>query len=252
MKKILVEICCGSLEDAILAEKSGANRIELNSCLFQGGLTPSLGTFIEVKNRIDIPVMVMIRPRGAGFFYSEDDIRVMIRDAEIFIKNGADGIVFGFLNPDGTVDIKNVEQMVKIAGIKETVFHRAFDVVPDPLKAIDQLADIGITRILTSGQEASVYEGMPLIRELVKYAANKIQIIPGGGITLRNVAEIVNETNSRQIHVAAFSVRYDHSTNGNPKIFYGGALYPPEDRYEIGDSALIAQIVRKSNEYPCG
>ena len=246
MENILVEVCCGSLEDAISAEKSGADRIELNSCLFQGGLTPSLGTLIEAKKRLSIPIMAMVRPRGAGFCYSEYDICVMLRDAELFIRNGADGIVFGFLNYDGTVDIKNVELMVKIANGKETVFHRAFDVVPDPLKAVDQLAEAGITRILTSGQEASVREGIPLIRELVKYAGNKIQIMPGGSIVLSNVAKIVKETAASQIHTAAFSIRYDHSTEGNPKIFYGGALYPPEDRYETGNSEMIAQIVSKA------
>jgi len=250
MKKnnVLVEICCGSFEDALSAEKSGADRIELNSCLFQGGLTPSLGTFIEVKKRLKIPVMVMVRPRGAGFCYSDEDIQVMHRDAELFIQYGADGIVFGFLNSDGTVDMKNVEKMMEIIGSKQAVFHRAFDVVPDPFKAVDQLAELGVTRIMTSGQEATVFEGVSLIRELVSYSGNRVKILPGGGITLKNVDEIVKATGVDEVHVAAFSVRYDRSTGGNPKIYYGGALYPPEDRYETADRGLIAQIVSKVKE----
>jgi len=246
--KILIEICCGSLDDAFVAEKVGADRIELNSCLLQGGLTPSLGTLIEVKERVKIPVVAMVRPRGAGFCYTDAEIDVMMRDAEIFVNHGADGIVFGFLNADGTIDLKNTEKMVKIIGSKEVVFHRAFDVVPDPFKALDQLIELGVTRVLTSGQEPTVYEGAPLIAELIKYAKGRIQILPGGGITLRNVKDVIRDTGADQIHFTSFATHYDYSTTGNSKIYFGGALYPPEDRYEIADIDIVSKIISRATE----
>ncbi|HHW47866.1 MAG TPA: copper homeostasis protein CutC [Clostridiaceae bacterium] len=247
-QKILIEICCGSLDDALIAEQAGADRIELNSCLLQGGLTPSLGTLIETKKRLKIPVIAMVRPRGAGFCYTDAEVDVMMRDAEIFVNYGADGIVFGFLNADGTIDVKNTERMLKIMGDKEAVFHRAFDVVPDPFIAIDQLIELGVTRVLTSGQEPTAYEGAPLIAELIKYAKGRIQILPGGGITLRNVKDVIRDTGADQIHFTSFATQYDNSTTGNPKIYFGGALYPPEDRYDVADINMVSKIINSVKE----
>ncbi|RCX18800.1 copper homeostasis protein [Anaerobacterium chartisolvens] len=244
--RVLTEICCGSLDDALIAQQAGADRIELNSCLQQGGLTPSLGTFIEAKKRLKIPVMVMVRPREAGFDYSGNEIEVMERDAGLFIEHGAEGIVFGFLNSDGTINLKNSQRMMKIIGRAEAVFHRAFDVVPDPFKALDQLIEIGVTRVLTSGQEASVYDGVPLIAELVKYAKGRIQILPGAGIKLGNVQEIIHKTGVSQIHFASIATRFDTSTAGNSKIFFGGAYYPPEDRHTIADLSTMKKIIQKT------
>ncbi len=242
-KNILVEVCCGSLDDAIRAEASGADRIELNSCLFQGGLTPSIGTLIKAREKLGIPVMVMVRPRGAGFYYTEAEYEVMLKDAECFINSGADGIVFGFLHEDGTVDYERCKYILEIIGKKESVFHRAIDVVPDPMEALERLAALGVTRVLTSGQQPTVREGMPLIAEMVKQAAERIQILPGGGIHPGDVAEIIKKTEVRQVHVAAPGIRMDKSTCGNSRIYYGGALYPPEDRHEIADESMLRRMV---------
>ena len=244
MKSTLtIEICAGSLDDAIAAEKAGAARIELNSSLFLGGLTPSLGSLLLVKKETNLKVMTMVRPRAAGFLYTASEFKTMKEDAKLFIDNGADGIVFGFLKKNGTIDEKRCEALIKIAGDKEKVFHRAIDVVPDPLKTLDILIDLGFTRVLTSGQEPTAYEGMELIAAMVKHAKGRIEILPGGGITKKNAAKLVKGTGVNQIHFAALKAVAEPSTAKNPAIYYGGALYPPEDRFETADLGAMAEII---------
>jgi len=144
MGRTLLEICCGSLDDAREAERGGADRVELCSALFLGGLTPSLGTVIEAKARLKIPIIVMVRPRGAGFCYTEPELAIMERDTALAVEHGADGIVFGVLNQDGTIDEEHCKQIRRPIGDRQAVFHRAFDVTPDPFRALDQLVQLGI------------------------------------------------------------------------------------------------------------
>ena len=244
MKNIKIEICAGSFEDAVLAEKSGASRIELNSSLFLGGLTPSLGTLKLVKKETHLEVMTMVRPRAAGFFYSSYEYKTMLEDAKLFIDNGADGLVFGFLKKDGTIDSKRCEALIKIAGGADKVFHRAIDVVPDPLKALDELISLGFTRVLTSGQEPTAYEGAGLIAKMVKRARGRIEILPGGGITEKNASKIIKLTGVDQIHFAALKRREEPSTKVNPSIYYGGALYPPEDSIEVAGLDEMTKVIK--------
>jgi copper homeostasis protein len=242
LSKILIEVCCGSVDDAIEAEKGNADRVELNSSLFLGGLTPSLGSIIEAKKRLQIPVMVMIRPRVGGFCYTRSEMEVMLIDAKLAVENGADGLVFGILTKDGAIDMKRCQEMIKLAEGRETVFHRAFDVTPDPLKALDQLIELGFTRVLTSGQQRTVPEGVELIKKLIARAGDNIEILPGAGIEYYNIRAIVEQTTAKQVHVAAFSQRLDKSTQHRPNITFGGALYPSEDRYDLIDSSVIQSI----------
>ncbi len=243
MKNITIEICAGSLDDAIAAEKAGAERIELNSSLFLGGLTPSLGSLRLVKKHTKLKTLTMVRPRSAGFLYTDSEFATIKEDAQLFIDNGADGIVFGFLKADGTIDENRCEELVRIAGKKETVFHRAIDVVPDVFKALDTLINLGITRVLTSGQEPTTYEGMNLIAEMVKYAKGRIEILPGGGITKKNASKIVEHTGVTQIHFASLKQVAEPSTRHNPSIYYGGALYPPENSFETADLAGMQAVI---------
>lgn len=233
MSKILIEVCCGSVDDALEAQAGGADRIELNSCLFLGGLTPTAGTLIEAKKRLNIPVIAMVRPRGGGFCYTETEMCVMEHDTVRAIENGADGIVFGILNQDGTIDRARCERIIKLAGNKaDVVFHRAFDVTPDPFAALDQLIDLGVMRVLTTGQQNNVLDGMKLVRELIAYARGRIQILPGG-ISPDAVKYLVEGTGCRQIHMASFITKHDSSTSCNPRIYFGSALFPPENCYDI-------------------
>ena len=241
MKKIIMEICCGSLEDAVIAEAAGADRVELNSAMFLGGLTPSLGCLIEAKNRLKIPIMTMIRPREAGFLYSDYEYAQMKRDAELMLAHGTDGLVFGFLNADGTFDRARMQEFTEICieAKKTAVCHRAFDVTPDPLAALDLLIDIKVTRVLTSGQRPSVIEGAGLITELIKYAAGRIEILPGAGLDHRNIADFVEKTGTKQVHFAAQMLRQESSTAFNPGIYFGGALFPREDVVSVASSEAI-------------
>lgn len=245
MKKILVEVCCGSADDVIEAKKAGADRVELNSDLFHGGLTPTVGSLLVAKRETGMKIMTMIRPREGGFCYTEAEFAVAIEDAKQLLANGSDGLVFGFLHTDGTIDVKRTAILANLAysAGKEAVFHRAIDVVPDWKQALDLLIDLNITRVLTSGQEADVSNGTENVREMIRYAAGRIQILPGAGITARNYQRIVAETGTDQIHLAAHRSVADTSVLNNRSIFYGGCLYPPEDRFNMIDKEYISGIV---------
>ena len=245
MKKILVEVCCGSADDVIEAKKAGADRVELNSDLFHGGLTPTVGSLLVAKRKTGMKIMTMIRPREGGFCYTEAEFAVAIEDAKQLLANGSDGLVFGFLHTDGTIDVKRTAILANLAysAGKEAVFHRAIDVVPDWKQALNLLIDLNITRVLTSGQEADVSNGTETVREMIRYAAGRIQILPGAGITARNYQRIVAETGTDQIHLAAHRSVADTSVLNNRSIFYGGCLYPPEDRFNMIDKEYISGIV---------
>ncbi len=226
----------------MVAAKNGADRVELNNNLFQGGLTPSIGTLQVVKAHTDIPVMTMVRPRAGGFCYTETEMETARADAKALLAAGADGIVFGFLHGDGTVDEERTREKVELAEGKPCVFHRAIDVVPDWKRALESLIRIGVTRVLTSGQESDVFFALDTIAEMIRFAGNAIEILPGAGITLRNVERVVAETGCTQIHLARHRAYPETSVANNRSIYYGGALYPPEDCYEITDGDYVAAV----------
>jgi copper homeostasis protein len=241
-KKILLEICTASLDDAVAAQAGGADRIELNSSLILGGLTPSLGTLIETKKALRIPVMCMIRPRSGGFCYTENEMIVMERDTELAVEQGADGIVFGVLKENGTVDISRCKRLIKRMGMAQRVFHRALDVTPDPFKSLYQLVDMGVHRVMTSGQEDSVYSGTELIRRLIDHAAGRIEILPGGGIDKFNLQDVIARTGCRQVHLALHRSSSDRSCSARPHVFFGGMLRPSEDMYSVTESQQVTTI----------
>ena len=242
MEKYLLEVCCGSVEDVLQAERGGADRVELNSCLFHGGLTPSVGELITAKKLSKLPVMTMVRPRQGGFCYTDVEYRTALADAEALLANGADGLVFGFLNADGTLNVRRTRELCEMAGKREKVFHRAIDVAEDWKKMLGELIELGVDRVLTSGQAPDVFYGVDVIREMMDFAQGEIQIMPGAGVNLKNIDAILERTGCDQIHVARFRQYTDPSTANNRDIFYGGALYPPEDRYDVIDGDYISQI----------
>lgn len=250
-EKILFEVCCGCTEDAVQAERGGADRIELNSALFLGGLTPSIGALEAVKAQVKIPVMCMVRPREGGFCYTAFDYDTVCRDALALVRAGADGVVFGFLNDDGTVDAARCADFLGRVRAEnpevETVFHRAIDVVPDVFAALDTLTALGVTRVLTSGQRASAPQGAETIRKMLAHAAGRIDVLPGGGVNAGNVRGFIAETGVKSVHASARSLRRDTSVCGNPEIFFGGKIDGrgvPEDEYKVTDSALVGAVVR--------
>ena len=245
MSKILVEVCCGSADDVIEAYKAGADRVELNSNLFHGGLTPTIGSLLVAKRKTGMKIMTMVRPREGGFCYTDTEFTVAVEDAGQLLKNGSDGLVFGFLREDGTIDDRRTAILADIAlsAGKEAVFHRAIDVVPDWKEALDVLIDLHITRVLTSGQEPDVFYGTDTVREMIEYAAGRIEILPGAGITQKNVRRIIDATGTNQIHIAAHRQLADTSVSNNRSIFYGGCLYPREDLFNMTDRETIHTII---------
>lgn len=242
MPEILIEACCASAEDALAAFGGGANRVELNSAMFLGGLTPTVGTLRAIRQVTRGPVMAMLRPRDGGFCYTEGEMRTMLLDAEALLEAGADGLVFGCLTAEGQVDEARTRLLVQAAAGRETVFHRAIDVTPDWRRALDTLIRLGVTRVLTSGQALRAMDGAATIAEMVHFAAGAIEILPGAGITLQNARRLVAETGCTQVHLSHRKTMIDPSTRGNPGIHFGGALYPPEDCYQVTDGDYFAAL----------
>lgn len=242
MHKVLLEVCCGSADDVIEAYKAGANRVELNSNLFQGGLTSTLGTLQVAKSHTNLPIVTMIRPRGGGFCYTDIEYETMKTDGKLLLEHGSDGLVFGFLHQDGTVNEERTREFVDLCGEKDCVFHRALDVTPDWKRALETLIKLGVKRVLTSGQAADAFFALETISEMVRFAGNEIQILPGGGISLENVQRVVEITGCNQVHVARHKAMPDLSTTNNRSIYFGGALYPPEDRYDLADGRYLAAV----------
>ncbi len=240
--RILLEVPLASLDDALVAVHAGVDRVEVNSALEVGGLTPSLGTVQEIRGALSLPVLPMIRPRPGGFAYSAADFRVMQRDIDLMLAAGVEGIVFGVLHEDGTIDGERCRRLRRQIEGRQAVFHRAFDVTPEPFRALEELIDLGITRILTSGQEETAYCGAPLIAELIRQAAGRIEILPAGGINRFTVADVLARTGCDQIHASLRRSCRDLSTQARPHLSFGGVLRRPEDRYDCTSAEAIAHL----------
>jgi copper homeostasis protein len=202
LKKVL-EIAVFSPEGAMIAAECGADRIELCSGYVEGGLTPSAATIQFVKQEINIPVQVMIRPRGGNFCFSEMEKEIMFRDMALSIAAGADGIVTGALMSNGMVDEKFIEEAIHIAEGRPVTFHRAFDVCIHPQIEIKKLINLGVTRVLTSAQEKSAAMGIPLLRKLHENFGSEITILVAGGLNPANITAIASQTTCTEFHASA-------------------------------------------------
>jgi copper homeostasis protein len=240
--RIILEIAIASVEDAVAAQSGGADRVELNAALALGGLTPSLGTLLEVKQTIALPVMVMIRPRPGGFHYRPADFHVMRRDLDLALAHGADGIVLGVLTEDGQVDVPRCQQLIQQVGQRPVAFHRAFDVTPDQFVALEQLIDLGVRRVMTSGQETNAYNGAATIAELICRAAGRIEVLPAAGIHRFTVADVVRRTGCDQVHASLRGSKVDRSTMARPHVSFGVIGSHGEDRYDATDATAVAEM----------
>jgi copper homeostasis protein len=239
---ITLEICTASVEDCVKAERGGADRVELNCALMLGGLTPSLGALREARAAVKLQIIAMIRPRPSGFCYSRADFAVMQRDAETALSENADGIAFGFLTASGAVDLKRCRQMVKLAAGRQAVFHRAFDVVRDPGTALTQLIDLGLTRVMTSGQEVSAYNGTANIAAYIRQAAGRIEILPAGGINRFTVADVIKRTGCDQVHASLSTASKDRSASGRPQVSFGGTIKQSEVEFTVTDAEAVRRL----------
>lgn len=243
MEKI-IEICCGSYYDAMQATLGGATRIELNSALHLGGLTPSIGTLRLVKQNTALEVMSMVRPRGAGFHYNEEDFAVILEDCKLLMENGSDGIVFGCLDEFGNIDIDKNRKIISL--IKQyngiAVFHRAFDCVDDPDESMQILIQLGVDRVLTSGLQNKAMEGIETICHLQETYGKKIEILAGSGINASNAKELMTTTGIHQVHSSCKDWISDPTTTAlNVSYSYGDK--PHQNSYDVVSKELVKQLI---------
>lgn len=203
----LLEICCYSLACAVTAQEAGADRIELCSAVNEGGLTPSAGVLKGARAQLTLPVHPIVRPRGGDFCYRADEFATMLDDIAFIRELGFVGLVTGVLNEDGEVDIARMRKIMRAADGMAVTFHRAFDMCASPLKALEELTDLGVARILTSGQQATAEKGISLITELKRQSRAPI-IMAGAGVRLSNLdlflAQGIDELHSSAgIHIAS-------------------------------------------------
>ncbi len=203
MSKRTLEICVDSIASAIAAREGGADRIELCENLAQGGVTPSAGKIRLAKKVLNIPVFVLVRPRKADFLYTGLEFELMLEEIRSAKAFGADGIVSGVLHADGTIDQARTQRLVEASWPLPFTFHRAFDMCREPLIAVEQLADIGVRRILTSGQQARVVEGYRLIRRLIELADGRLQIMAGGGLNPETLQPLLSIDGLEEFHASA-------------------------------------------------
>ncbi len=238
---MICEICVDSVEGVKAARDAGAARVELCASLIEGGITPSRGMIRAARPVQGIKLHVIIRPRGGDFLYSDAEFDVMAADIETAKAEGADGVVIGQLTADGVINVPRTRELMAIARPMAVTFHRAFDMTPDPITALETLIELGVERVLTSGQEASVLEGLPLIAELVSQARDRIIVMPGGGITQRNVERIVSAAKPKEIHFAALELAQGGMRFRREHVFMGGELRPPEyDRLVTAEHGIRA------------
>ncbi len=241
---IVLEVCIDSVEAAVEAQQGGAHRVELCADLLEGGTTPSAGTIQLARRSVDIDVNVIIRPRGGDFCYTPVEFEVMKLDIETAKAAGANGVVIGILNEDGSVDKERTRKLVDLARPMSVTFHRAFDMARDPYEALETLIELGVNRVLTSGQESSVLDGLEMITELVDRASDRIIIMPGGGVTERNFKKIVETSGVKEIHFVAPATRESPMAYRNPNCFMGGELRPPEFSLTVTDPERVSAFVR--------
>lgn len=234
-----IEVCVDSIQSALNAQAGGADRVELCDNLPEGGTTPSAGAIRVAREQLRIGLQVMIRPRGGDFLYAEAELQMMQYDIQVARDLGADGVVFGCLSPDGSIDMRSAERLLWCADGMNVTFHRAFDMAANPIQALEDLKALGIPRVLTSGKASTALEGIPLLAQLVEQAAGQIIILAGGGIRPHNIGQIVEKTGVVECHVSGRSAIDSAMVYRNPGIKMGGVLPPSEYSRLIIDADVI-------------
>jgi len=247
MPNSLIEVCVTSVQAAINAQKGGAGRVELVDNLIEGGTTPSHGTILRAREELSIEIFVMIRPRGGDFCYSDLEFEIMKEDVLAAKKLDADGVVAGILLPDGNIDVERMSIIRDLAGETGFTCHRAFDMTLDKYRALDELISIGLDRILTSGGKNKAPEGKDMIRQVIKKAAGRINIMPGSGVNEQTIVELRDYTGAKEFHVTGRSLYPGNMIFRNPDISMGDNPAVPEYDQWITDPDRIRKIVELAN-----
>lgn len=231
MEKYKFEVCANSVESCLAAQAGGADRVELCAGIPEGGTTPSYGEISMARELLKTTRLhVIIRPRGGDFLYSPIEVKTMLKDIEMARQLGADGVVFGCLTAEGEIDIPVMQELMKASQGLSVTFHRAFDVCRHPQKALEQIIELGCNRILTSGQQPTAEQGIPLLKELQEQAAGRIILLAGCGVNEKNISRIASETGIREFHFSARKTVKSGMIYKNESVSMGGTVHI--DEYE--------------------
>jgi len=237
-KPLALEVCVESVASALAAERGGAARVELCSDLLEGGLTPSAGQIEVVRQNLSVGLHVMIRPHGGDFLYSPEEFEIMQRDIQVAKNLGADGVVFGMLEPGGTVDLKNTRRLVDFSRPLSVTFHRAFDMSADLFRALEDIVTCGADRVLTSGAQATAVLGQKVIAELIRVAHGRVIVVPAGGIAGSEVRHLVEATGAREIHVGLGNLVPSPMQYRNERVSIGSARGREYQRFVVLEDSV--------------
>ncbi len=221
MKRPVLEVSIEGVDGLLVAQENGADRVELCASVLEGGVTPSIGIVKEALRRARVPVFVIVRPRGGDFLYSEAEFESMREDVIALKELGVPGVVTGCLTAGGAVDEQRTAELLRLARPMHFTFHRAFDMVRDPVPALEALIKLGVDRLLTSGQRATAIEGLANLKHLGQVANGRIIVMPCGGLRAGNIAQVCRETGLWELHFAAHKKESSAMTYLNPKVVMG-------------------------------
>lgn len=241
--KPIIEVCVDRLDSVQVCAEYGVDRIELCSALSEGGLTPSIG-FLQASRAIfSGKIMTMIRPRCGDFLYSSKEIDMMRSDIRAARDYGADGVVFGCLLPTGEIDEASTLRLLSAAGDIDVTFHRAFDVTRDLSLSLETLISLGIPRVLTSGGEADVWKGIHRLRDLIQQAAGRITILPGGGVNVVRISELLETTQATEFHLSARHSIDSAMIFQRDDIPMGASHITPEFVHKVADPRQLEILI---------
>jgi copper homeostasis protein len=245
---ITLEICAGSVASCIAAQEGGAQRIELCDNLLEGGTTPSYATIAVAREKVQLALYPIIRPRGGDFLYDALEFEVMQKDIALCKHLGCDGVVIGILTPDGRVDKDRCKTLVDLAWPMGVTFHRAFDMTANPSEALEDIISIGCERILSSGQRNTAVEGIPLLKTLVQQADGRIAIMAGSGVRSNNIGTLIKETGATEYHTSAKAYVESGMQYRNPQVSMGGIPGVPEYGISLTQAEEVAKILQVARE----
>ncbi|SMC80823.1 copper homeostasis protein CutC [Pedobacter nyackensis] len=242
---INMEVCANSLRSAQAAQDGGAIRVELCDNLLEGGTTPSYAQIVLAKRMLNIQVYPIIRPRGGDFLYSELEFELMKEDIKLCRELKCDGVVIGILKSDGSVDKERCRELIELVGDMKVTFHRAFDMSNDLFQALEDIIELGCTRILTSGGESSALKGAAVLKSLIEQANGRISIMPGAGVNVHNIEELIQLTGAKEFHASAKNAVSSEMQFRNPKLNMGAEA--DEFSYDLTSSDTVKRLIELAN-----
>ena len=244
-KSYQIEVCANSVESALNAQNAGADRVELCAGMPEGGTTPSIGQIMMARELLTrTKLHVIIRPRGGDFLYTDLEVQTMIKDIQAAKELQVDGIVIGCLTANGDVDIKQMEHLMREADGLSVTFHRAFDMCRNPHQTLQEIIALGCDRILTSGQQPTAVQGIPMLKQLQMEADEHIIIMPGCGINPSNIQQIANETGTKEFHLSGRTNVNSRMRFRNPNVSMGGTVHIDEYVQQVTDQSIIRDAIR--------